>query len=148
MIKYLFPDSVDDDYKGNKVPFYLLYPVTAFTVIRSIIHLVSPDGGAQSIANIPLQLYVKNASDTIIHLFAEWGLSQLLFGLLYIVVLIKYKSLIPLMYLILVIEYSIRLFLGFYKPIVLEGYAPGGVGNYFLVPLFIIMFILTLKNNR
>lgn len=148
MIKYLFPDSIDNEYKGNKVPFYLLYPVTVFTVIRSIIHLVSPDGGAQSIATIPLHLYVKNASDTIIHLFAEWGLSQLLFGLLYIGVLIKYKSLIPLMYLFLVIEYSSRLLMGFYKPFELEGYAPGGIGNYFLVPLFILMFILSLKNNR
>jgi hypothetical protein len=129
-------------------PMYLFYLVTAFTVVRSIIHLVSPDGGAQSIATIPLHLYSKDASDTIIHMFAEWGLSQLLFGILYIVVLIKYKSLIPLMYLFLVIEYSVRLLLGFYKPFELEGYAPGGTGNYILVPLFILLFILSLRNNR
>lgn len=148
MIKYLFPNRIDNDYKGNKAPMYLFYLVTAFTVIRSIIHLVSPDGGAQSIATIPLHLYSKDASDTIIHMFAEWGLSQLLLGILYIVVLIKYKSLIPLMYLFLVIEYSSRLLLGFYKPFELEGHAPGGVGNYILVPLFILMFILSLRNNR
>jgi hypothetical protein len=148
MIKYLFPNSIDNDYKGNKAPLYLFYLVTAFTVVRSIIHLVSPDGGAQSIATIPLHLYSKDASDTIIHMFAEWGLSQLLFGLFYVVVLIKYKSLIPLMYLFLVIEYSSRLLLGFYKPFELEVYAPGGVGNYILVPLFILMFILSLRNNR
>jgi len=148
MIKYLFPNSIDNDYKGNKAPMYLFYLVTAFTVVRSIIHLVSPDGGAQSIATIPLYLYSKDASDTIIHMFAEWGLSQLLLGLFYVVVLIKYKSLIPLMYLFLVIEYSGRLLLGFNKPFELEGYAPGGVGNYILVPLFILMFILSLRNNR
>jgi hypothetical protein len=127
---------------------YLFYLVTAFTVIRSIIHLVSPDGGAQSIATIPLHLYSKEASDTIIHMFAEWGLSQLLFGLFYIVVLIKYKNLIPLMYLFLVLEYSTRLLLSLYKPFELEGQAPGGIGNYVLVPLFIVMFILSLRNNQ
>jgi hypothetical protein len=148
MIKYLFPNSIDNDYKGNKAPLYLFYLVTAFTVVRSIIHLVSPDGGAQSIATIPLHLYSKDASDTIIHMFAEWGLSQLLLGLFYVVVLIKYKSLIPLMYLFLVLEYSTRLLLSFYKPFELEGQAPGGIGNYLLVPLFIVMFILSLKNNR
>jgi hypothetical protein len=148
MIKYLFPNNIDNDYKGNKAPLYLFFLVTAFTVVRSIIHLVSPDGGAQSIATIPLHAYSKDASDTIIHMFAEWGLSQLLLGLFYVVVLIKYKSLIPLMYLFLVIEYSSRLLLGFYKPFELEGHAPGGVGNYILVPLFILMFILSLRNNR
>ena len=148
MIKYLFPNSIDNDYKGNKAPMYLFYLVTAFTVVRSIIHLVSPDGGAQSIATIPLHLYSKDASDTIIHMFAEWGLSQLLLGLFYIVVLIKYKSLIPLMYLFLVLEYSTRSLLSFYKPFALEGQAPGGIGNYFLVPFFILMFILSLRNNR
>jgi len=148
MIKYLFPNSIDNDYKGNKVTMYLFYLVTAFTVIRSIIHLVSPDGGAQSIATIPLHLYSKEASDTIIHMFAEWGLSQLLFGLFYIVVLIKYKNLIPLMYLFLVLEYSTRLLLSLYKPFELEGQAPGGIGNYVLVPLFIVMFILSLRNNQ
>lgn len=148
MIKYLFPNSIDNDYKGNKAAMYLFYLVTAFTVVRSIIHLVSPDGGAQSIATIPLHLISKDASDTIIHMFAEWGLSQLLFGLFYIVVLIKYKSLIPLMYLLLVLEYSTRLFLGFNKPFELEGHAPGGIGNYILVPLFFLMFILSLRNNQ
>ncbi len=148
MIKYLFPNSIDNDYKGNMAPMYLFYMVTTFTVVRSLIHLISPDGGSQSIATIPLHLYSKEASDTIIHMFAEWGLSQLLLGLFYIVVLIKYKSLIPLMYLFLVIEYSSRLLLSFYKPFALEGQAPGGIGNYVLVPLFILMFILSLKNNR
>jgi hypothetical protein len=30
----------------------------------------------------------------------------------------------------------------------LEGVAPGGVGNYFLVPLFVVMFIFSIQNNR
>ncbi len=148
MLKYLFPMNIDNEYKGNKAPLYLFYLVIPYTIIRSLTHMFSPDGGAQSIATIPLHSFTENASDTIIHLFAEWGLSQLLFGLLYIVVLIKYKSLIPLMYLFLIIEYSTRLFLGFYKPFELAGDAPGGIGNYFLVPLFIVMFILSIKNYR
>lgn len=41
-----------------------------------------------------------------------------------------------------------KLFLGFYKPFVLAGVAPGGVGNYFLVPLFVVMFILSIQQKR
>jgi hypothetical protein len=148
IMNYLFPNIIDNEYKGKKIPLYFFYLIIAFTIIRSLIHIFKADGGAQSIANIPLHLYSEEASNSIVHLFSEWGLSQLLLGLLYIVVLIKYKSLIPLMYLLLLIEYSTRLLIAFYKPIVLEGYAPGGIANYFLVPLFVILFIFSLKKHR
>lgn len=146
-MNYLFPNLIDNEYKGKKIPLYFFYLLIPVTIIRSLVHIFKADGGAQSIANIPLHLYSEQASDTIVHLFSEWGLSQLLFGLLYICVLFKYKSLIPLMYLFLVLEYSTRLLLAFYKPVVLEGYAPGGIANYFLVPLFVVMFILSLKKQ-
>lgn len=146
-MNYLFPNLIDNEYKGKKIPLYFFYLLIPVTIIRSLLHIFKADGGAQSIANIPLHLYSEQASDTIVHLFSEWGLSQLLFGLLYICVLFKYKSLVPLMYLFLVLEYSTRLLLAFYKPFVLEGYAPGGIANYFLVPLFVVMFILSLKKQ-
>lgn len=146
-MNYLFPNLIDNEYKGKKIPLFFFYLLIPVTIIRSLVHIFKADGGAQSIANIPLHLYSEQASDTIVHLFSEWGLSQLLFGVLYIVVLIKYKSLIPLMYLFLVLEYSTRLLLAYYKPVVLEGYAPGGIANYFLVPLFVVMFILSLKKQ-
>ena len=146
-MNYLFPSLIDNEYKGKKIPLFFFYLLIPVTIIRSLVHIFKADGGAQSIANIPLHLYSEQASDTIVHLFSEWGLSQLLFGLLYICVLFKYKSLIPLMYLFLVLEYSTRLLLAFYKPVVLEGYAPGGIANYFLVPLFVVMFILSLKKQ-
>ena len=146
-MNYLFPNLIDNEYKGKKIPLFFFYLLIPVTIIRSLVHIFKADGGAQSIANIPLHLYSEQASDTIVHLFSEWGLSQLLFGVLYIVVLIKYKSLIPLMYLFMVLEYSTRLFLAFYKPFVLEGYAPGGIANYFLVPLFVVLFILSLKKQ-
>ena len=146
-MNYLFPNLIDNEYKGKKIPLFFFYLLIPVTIIRSLVHIFKADGGAQSIANIPLHLYSEQASDTIVHLFSEWGLSQLLFGVLYIVVLIKYKSLIPLMYLFLVLEYSTRLLLAFYKPFVLEGYAPGGIANYFLVPLFVVLFILSLKKQ-
>jgi hypothetical protein len=146
-MNYLFPSLIDNEYKGKKIPLFFFYLLIPVTIIRSLVHIFKADGGAQSIANIPLHLYSEQASDTIVHFFSEWGLSQLLFGVLYIVVLIKYKSLIPLMYLFMVLEYSTRLFLAYYKPFVLEGYAPGGIANYFLVPLFVVMFILSLKKQ-
>lgn len=143
----LFPKTIDNSYTGNKIPLYLFYLLTTITIGRSLVHMFAPDGGAQSIATIPLSSYSAEAADVVIHIFAEWGLTQLLFGVLYAIMLWKYKSLIPLMYLFILTEYTGRLFLTLYKPIVLQGTAPGGVGNYFMIPVALIMLILSLKKS-
>ncbi len=130
MIKRIFPEVADNNYQGSKLALYFLYPFALMTITRSLIHMFKTDGGAQSIATIPLDSYSSGAADAVIHIFAEWGLTQLLFGLLYVVVLWRYRTLIPLMYLFIIVEYSVRFLLTVYKPMELDGTAPGGVVNY------------------
>ena len=144
----LFPQTLDNSYRGNKLPLYFLYLLTIVTIGRSLAHIFLEDGGAQSIATIPLDNYSVEASDVVIHIFAEWGLTQLLFGVLYAITLWRYKSLIPLMYLFIFIEYTGRLLLTMYKPIILEGSAPGSVGNYIIIPLALIMLVLSLRKTK
>ena len=144
----LFPQTLDNSYRGNKLPLYFLFLLTIVTIGRSLAHMFLEDGGAQSIATIPLNNYSVEASDVVIHVFAEWGLTQLLFGVLYAFVLWRYKSLIPLIYLFIFIEYTGRLLLTMYKPIILEGTAPGGVGNYIIIPLALIMLVLSLLKTK
>jgi hypothetical protein len=63
-------------------------------------------------------------------IFALWGLSQLLIGLLYVVVLLRYRALLPLMYLQLWLEYVGRLGLGFWKgPLETLSTPPGERGS-------------------
>ena len=144
----LFPQTLDNSYRGNKLPLYFLYLLTIVTIGRSLAHMFLEDGGAQSIATISLDNYSLEASDVVIHIFAEWGLTQFLFGVLYVIVLWKYKILTPLMYLFIFIEYTGRLVLTMYKPIILESAAPGGVGNYIMIPLALIMLVLSLLKTK
>ena len=144
----VLPKEINNNYEGRKIALYLFYLFTIMTVARSLVHMFAPDGGAQSIATIPLSSYSAEAADVVIHIFAEWGLTQLLFGILYAIVLWKYKSLIPLMYLFILTEYTGRLFLTFYKPIILEGTAPGGIGNYIMIPVALLMLVLSLQKSK
>lgn len=148
MIKRIFPEVADNNYQGTKVALYFLYPFSFMTVTRSLIHILKTDGGAQSIATIPLDSYSSGAADAVIHIFAEWGLTQLLFGLLYVVVLWRYRTLIPLMYLFIFVEYSVRFLLTRYKPMELEGTAPGGVVNYIFPAITLLMFILAVRTRK
>ena len=134
ILEILFPKSIDNQYRGNAI----------LTVGRSLAHMFLPDGGAQSIATIPLEAFPPSAASGIIGLFAYWGLSQLLFGFLFVLVLWRYQSLIPLMWLFISIEWTGRLLLGFYKPSETVGTAPGAVGNHVIPVLALIMLAWSL----
>ena len=126
----LFPPCIDNQYKRRKIAFWAFALITLLTLIRSMIHIFSADGGAQSIATIPLDKYSPGASPTINLLFAFWGLSQLLMGFIFIVVSLRYRSLVPLMYILIFLEYGGRLLIGHWKPVATTATPPGEIGNY------------------
>ncbi|TVQ22843.1 MAG: hypothetical protein EA383_14985 [Spirochaetaceae bacterium] len=144
----LIPPVASNEYRGSRIALAVFAVLTGVSIIRSLIHILAPDGGAASIATIPLDAYSADAAATVIHVFALWGLSQLLFALVSLAVLFRYRTLIPLMYLLSIGEYTVRLVLGFVKPITLAGTAPGGVANYVLVPILIVLFILSMKTQK
>ncbi len=148
MFAKLLPQTITNDYRGAPVAKWVFALLTVVTIGRSLAHIFLPDGGAQSIATIPLDDFTSNGAAAIIHIFAEWGLSQLMFGLLYVLVLWRYQALIPLMWLFILVEYSGRLLLIFTKPFETVGTAPGGVGNYIFIPLALLMLVLSFKERK
>jgi len=148
MLERLFPTRLNNDYRGSPAAKWAFGFITMLTLGRSLVHIFALDGGAKSIATIPLDTFTQNGAATVVLMFSLWGLSQLLIGILYGVVLWRYQAFIPFMYLLLMVEYSMRIFLGWYKPIEITGTAPGGVGNYILVPFALLMFILSLRNRK
>jgi hypothetical protein len=101
-----------------------------------------------SIASIPLDQYSFEAQETIIAMFALWGLSQFLVGVVYVVVLVRQQSWIPFISLLLVIEYAFRIGLGLFKTVVTVNTAPGVTGNLPLLIVGIILFISSLQKPK
>jgi len=145
MLTRLFPTSFDNNFSGYKFSLWIFYGLTALTLWRSQHHLFAPDGGAESIASIPLSTYSAAASDTIIGVFSLWGLSQLIIGLIYFVACIRYKSLIPLLYLLAALEYLVRYaYVGVFKSIETAGTAPGSIVNLPFTIAFIVLFFFSI----
>jgi hypothetical protein len=108
-----------------------------------------PDGGAESIATIPLNTYTVNSQESLILIFAFMGLSQLIISLLYILTFLRYRSMIPLFYLLMFFEYVMRIILESLKPIYTVGTAPGVIGDYVMVPLTLIgLWVATSPKKR
>lgn len=145
----LFPRQITNEFSGLRIALWGFYLFTAITLWRSQHHIFSADGGAQSIATIPLDKYPDSAASTIIGMFALWGLSQLIVGLIYLIAAIRYRSLIPMLYLLSLFEYLMRAtYIPAYKSIETAGTAPGAVGNLPLIIFSFIMLVLSLWTRK
>jgi hypothetical protein len=144
----LFPKQANNAYEGSPIAVWVFAAITTVSLVRSLIHVFAPDGGAASIATVPLDAFTANGAATVVHVFGLWGLSQLLMALVGAVVLWRYRTLVPLMYALLLVEYAARLLLTRVKPIELAGTAPGAIANYLLIPLAIVMLVLALRRPR
>lgn len=148
MLDRLFPRPVSNHYSGRPVALWVFAAMTVLTIARSLAHIFLPDGGAQSIATIPLDAFGAEAAAVVVGMFAQWGLTQLMFGLLYVLVLWRYRSLVPLMWGFIFFEWTGRLLLGVYKPLETVGTAPGAVGNRIFPVLALLMLILSLRTRK
>jgi hypothetical protein len=141
LFEILLPAKLDNTIRGWKLPFYIFALYTVISIVRSFIHLLSPDGGAGTIAGIDLTVA---GADGIIFAFALWGSSQLLMAMIQLLVVVRYRSLIPFMWLMLILEVLLRELVGAMKPVTFTHIPPGAIGNQLLLPLAALMLGLSL----
>jgi len=109
--------------------------------VRSCIHLFSADGGAHSIATIDTHVAGGN---NIIAVFGQWGATQLLLALLLWVLLLRYRGLLPLVIVVLLVEPFLRALSSHLKPLETVGTAPGAALNWYAVPALALLLYLAL----
>ena len=145
ILEILLPAKVDNTIRGSKLPFYVFALYVIVSTVRSAIHLLAPDGGAGSIAGMDLSVA---GADGIVLAFALWGSSQLLFAIVQLDVAFRYRSLVPAMYLMLVLETLLRMLVGRMKPVTFAHTPPGATGSYLILPLAVAMLALSLWSGQ
>ena len=76
-MKKVIPKSIENKIPDNKFVYYFAWLLVGFNFFRSLEHIFNEDGGAESIAGIPLSTYSTEAAANIVAIFAQWGFSQL-----------------------------------------------------------------------
>jgi hypothetical protein len=141
ILEALLPAQADNTIRGMKLPVYVFTLIAIVSLVRSCIHLLAPDGGAGSIAG--MNLAVEGAGG-IIFAFALWGSAQLIYAVIQLVVAFRYRSLVPFMYVLLIVETLLRQLVGHMKPVTFAHTPPGAIGNYVILPLAGLMLVLSL----
>lgn len=96
---------------------------------------------------IPLDTYTTAAAQTVVSLFALLGLSHLMICLLCVVVLLRYRSMIPLVFALLLLEQLSKKLLLHFLPIVRTGTPPASAINLGLLLLLSVGLAVSLLNR-
>ena len=148
----LFPSDLNNQYKGSKFVQYGLYPIFAIYIFRSLVHFLAENSGLVGIATIK-EFPITDGLDpnNIIYLFASlWGATQVSLTIILLILFIKYKNLIPLIYLICLLDQCFRLISGYLHPLAEDYYIntpPGVISNIPVLLYLIFMFYLSLRGN-
>jgi hypothetical protein len=124
-----------NEYRGSRLSFLFLVVLTAVATGRSLAHIFLPDGGAQSIAGMDVDV---EGGNNIIAMFGQWGFSQLLLAGLMWVIIFKQRHLVPLALLFQTLDWGGRILVGLLKPVEIASAPPGEIGSYILFPLCVI----------
>lgn len=126
-------------------PYWLLVALNGVGTIRSLVHLLAPDGGAHAVAGIAVDVA---GSANIVAIIAQWGASQLVLALMIWVVLLRYRALLPLMWLMVLGEQALRLLAGHLKPLASDWRPPGAYGTHILLPLAFVILLWSLWTRQ
>jgi hypothetical protein len=137
MLEQILPRSIDNTYRGHPLAFWALIPVLIVKTGIALGTIFNGHTAAQSADGIPLDSFGPSGAEAVLALFAIWGLSQLVFSVLGVLTLTRYRALIPFMFVLLVFEELARRWILFVKPIASTGTHLGTYINLALMALMI-----------
>ena len=144
IVNRFFPQRIDNTYRGRKLALWLFGLVVAVRITQSILIIVNGHSIARSADGIPLETYAPAAAQTIVALFALSSLNRLITSLLCVLVLVRYRSAIPFMFAVLLLNYLAGQLILQFVPLVRTGTPPGPIVNLAMFALMIVGLVLSL----
>ena len=149
LVNRILPANANNDYRGSPIAFYGLCLFAAMFTFRSLVHYFKEDGGANSIATI-ITFPGSPDPDQVLYLaFSLWGSQQIITLCILLLVLVRYRTLIPFMLLMLVLEQVLRIGAGAMHPLTpeyFESRPPGVRANVPLLGIALLLLALSLRD--
>ena len=148
IVSRLFPRRIDNTYSGSKIALWIFGLIVALRITQSVMIIFNGPSTVQSADGVPLETYPAAAAQTIVAMFALSSVNRLIIALICVVVLVRYRSAVPMMFLVLGLSYLGGQLILQFIPIVRVGTPPGVVVNLTFFGLTIVGFVLSLWRRR
>ncbi len=138
MFDQILPLRADNTYRGYKLALWLFAVVVFMKAAIGLNSIFNGHKVAISADGIPLDTFTPTGARAVVSLFALLGLSHLVICALCVLVLARYRSLVPFMFALLLVEYLVRRLILLFLPIPRIGTPPGSFVN---LGLFVLMAV-------
>lgn len=139
----IFPSSTNAAYQGSRISIGVLALAVISTLIPACIHTFLPDGGANMIANMGLDLESDHGR-RVVSLFAWAGTTQLVWAAILAIILVRYRSMIPIALGLLVFERVLHAW-NMWGPKGGTDHPPETYATLVMIPVFALGFLTSLK---
>ncbi len=96
MLSRVFPRCIDNTYRGHTLALWLFIPVVVVETGIALGTIFNGAAAAQSADGIPLDSFGAGGAEAVVALFAIWGLSQLVFSVLGVLALTRYRAMMSI----------------------------------------------------
>lgn len=141
MLDRLFPQSIDNAYRGRRLGLWLFVPILIVELMIGGNSMINPHTVAATADGIPVDSYGAAGAAQVVSLFALLGFCRLLFALLGVLALVRYRAAIPLVYLMFLALHLGNKLLNLAHPTVSSGVPSAGLGSAVVLTLLAMLLV-------
>jgi hypothetical protein len=144
MLNRILPQRFDNNYHGHKLALWLFIPIVFLKIGISLSSIFDTYNVVRSADGIPIDTFTSGGAEAVISVTTLLGLSQFLLASLGVLALIRYRAMIPFMYVLFLVEYLAKKWILLVKPIVRTGPSTSTYVNLLLIALLVVGLFLSL----
>ena len=144
MLSPLLPRQAGNSYQGSRLALWFLGALVLLKCVIGFNSIINGQDVASTADGIPLDTFTPAGARAVVSLFALLGVSSLMFSVLCVVVLIRYRSLVPLMFVLVLLEHLGKRLVHQFMPITTTGSPPASIVNLIILTLIVAGLMLSL----
>jgi len=144
MLERLLPLPADNLHRGATLALWLLALIVLVKAAMGLNVIFNGRSVAVGADGIALDSFTAGGAQTVLAMFAIWGLGQLVLCAVGTTALLRYRSLVPFAYSLFLFEHLGRKLILRWLPVARTGSAPGSWVNLALVALMLTGLALSL----
>ena len=145
MLSQLFPQHADNAYHGRKLALWIFALVVFIRAFQGLNSCLNARTTARYADGIPLHTYSSAAEQTVASLFSLLGWYSFITCLVCVLVLLRYRSLVPIMFVLLLLQSLGGRLIPHVLPIIRIGTPPGVYVNWILLAVMMVGLALSIR---
>lgn len=143
MLERILPRSIDNSYSGHNLAVWCMILIAFIKIVMGLTSIFATHVAAQNAHKVPLGTFSPMAAQLLLSALARAGLSTLVVALFCVLVVARYRAMIPIAYVLILVEHAGRALL-FLRESAITGISSALVVNFALLFLTILGLLLSL----